>query len=364
MRSVNAMSDRFLIGFLALSCDRERSGSDLFMFNREADSLSVTLTANLGLDPRSVYIIVAWKESNLQRSSNETPGVTAGIKDGLKMKTESRSIGEIEISYVDAGKGPAVVLIHGHPFDATMWNPQVELLSKSYRVIVPELRGYGRSTMPPNINETRFDLFGSDILSLLDTLNVETFILGGLSMGGQVVFEIFRQAKQRVQALILADTFAGLDSEDVRQLRFVTADRIEKEGMNAYAEEILLKMITPENAKTFPQLAAHVSNMMRTTSPTGAAAALRGRAKRVDYLPLLDLISVPTLVVVGRQDSYTPVSVAQQLHERIRHSSLRIIEDAAHLPNLERSEQFNRVVLAFLRALDVEPIAQSAWHAS
>jgi pimeloyl-ACP methyl ester carboxylesterase len=268
------------------------------------------------------------------------------------MKIELRRVGEIEISYVDIGEGPAVVLIHGHPFDATMWNPQVELLSKSYRVIVPELRGYGRTTKPPKVRETRFDLFASDILSLLDTLYVDTFVLGGLSMGGQVVLEIFRQAKHRVHALILADTFAGLDREDVRELRFVTADRIEREGMNAYAEEILLKMITPENAKSSPQLAAHVNEMMRATSPAGAAAALRGRANRFDYIPLLDLISVPTLVVVGRHDSYTPVSVAQQLHERIRHSSLRIIEDAGHMPNLERPKQFNEILVHFLKGLD------------
>ena len=107
-------------------------------------------------------------------------------------------------------------------------------------------------------------------------------------------------------------------------------------------------MITPANAERLPDVAAHVTDMMTTTPPRGAAAALRGRAQRRDYLALLAEIRVPTLVVVGREDAYTPVALAEQLHENIAGSTLVVIEGAGHMPNLERPNAFNEVLNSWL----------------
>jgi len=248
----------------------------------------------------------------------------------------------LPIAFDDTGTGArAVLLIHGHPFNRTMWAPQVEHLRPRFRVIVPDLRGYGESTLDDDSRETRLKTFAADNLALMDALGIRTFILGGLSMGGQIVMEMMRQAPERIEALLLADTFAGLDSPERKQLRFTTADRLEREGMDAYAREELTKMITPRNAEQMPGVAQHVMNMMRTTPPNGAAAALRGRAQRIDYLPLLREIRVPTLIVVGREDVYTPVPLAEELHAHIAGSRLVVIEDAGHMPNLERPAAFN-----------------------
>jgi 3-oxoadipate enol-lactonase len=103
-------------------------------------------------------------------------------------------------------------------------------------------------------------------------------------------------------------------------------------------------MITPANAERLPEVAAHVREMMATTPPCGAAAALRGRAQRVDYLPLLKEIQVPTLVVVGREDVYTPLVLAEQLYEQIPGAKLTVIEDAGHMPNLEQPAIFNEAL--------------------
>jgi pimeloyl-ACP methyl ester carboxylesterase len=159
---------------------------------------------------------------------------------------------------------------------------------------------------------------------------------------------MFSQARDRLEALLLADTFAGLDSAERRQLRLTTADRLECEGMETYAREELTRMITPSNAERLPEVAAHVMNMMNTTPPTGAAAALRGRAQRVDYIPMLHEIRVPTLVIVGRDDAYTPVAQAEQLRDGIAGSKLAVIEEAGHMPNLERPDAFNEVMGAWL----------------
>jgi pimeloyl-ACP methyl ester carboxylesterase len=185
----------------------------------------------------------------------------------------------------------------------------------------------------------------------MDALGVRKFVLGGLSMGGQIVLEMFRQAPDRIEALLLADTFAGLDTAERKQLRFTTADRMEREGMEAYAHEELTKMITPANAEQLPEVAAHVMKMMNTTPPLGAAAALRGRAQRVDYLLMLREIRIPTLIVVGREDVYTPVALVEQLREGITGSKLAVIEGAGHMPNIERADAFNAVLGSWMQGL-------------
>lgn len=251
---------------------------------------------------------------------------------------------DIELHFTDQGDGPAVLLIHGHPFDNTMWRPQVEFLESSHRVIVPDLRGYGKSGIAADATETRLERFAADALALMDFLGIREFVLGGLSMGGQIVLDMYRQAPERIQALLLADTFATLDSAERKQWRFTTADRLEREGMKSYAQEELPKMITPANIQRLPEVAAHVMEMMTSTSPHGAAAALRGRAQRCDYLPLLAKIQVPTLVVVGREDVYTPVAVAEQLSQQIPNAELVVIENAGHIPNLEQPGAFNEAM--------------------
>lgn len=261
----------------------------------------------------------------------------------------SFQIDGIKLDFADKGDGaPAVLLIHGHPFDKTMWQPQLEFLRSSHRTIVPDLRGYGKSGIGAAATETRLEQFAADGLALMDFLGIHEFVLGGLSMGGQIVLEMYRQAPDRIQALLLADTFAGLDSAERKQWRFAAADRLEREGMEAFARDEFAKMITPANARRLPDVATHVMGMMLATPPRGAAAALRGRAQRADYLPLLRKIRVPTLVLVGREDVYTPVALAEELYEQILGAKLVVIENAGHMPNLEQADAFNEALGSWL----------------
>jgi 3-oxoadipate enol-lactonase len=264
-------------------------------------------------------------------------------------------INGIELNYKVSGNKVPFVLIHGHPFNHTMWYPQIVDFSDDYQVITPDLRGYGDSSLPHPEN-TKFEDYATDILQLLDYLNVGRFHLAGLSMGGQIIMEIFRQAPDRVKSLIFADTFAGLDTPEVKQGRYDTADRLEKEGMAAYADEVIYKMIRPEHVASMPEVAEHVIKMMKATAPAGAATALRARAERIDYLSkVLPKINVPTLVIVGREDEFTPVSKAEELKANLQNCKLVIIEDAGHMPNLEHPEEFNQVVTYFLESISNPP---------
>ena len=255
------------------------------------------------------------------------------------------------LAYEDKGDvtshASPLVLIHGHPFDRTMWHPQIAEFATSRRVIAPDLRGYGASPVIPGI--TPLSSFAEDIAALLDDLGVDAFVLAGLSMGGQIAMECYRQFPHRIRGLVLADTFPAAETTEGKRTRNAMADRLLQEGMTGYADEVLYKMIAPyANA----EVAAHVHRMMTATAPEGAAAALRGRAERPDYRDLLTTVTVPALVVVGADDEYTPVKDAEAMHTALPDSTLRIIEGAAHLPNLERPKDFNKALADYLTKID------------
>jgi 3-oxoadipate enol-lactonase len=309
----------------------------------------------------------------------------------LRAISRGSLVNGITIGYDDAGSGENVlVLVHGHPFDRSMWRPQVETISRQadfakasvvakalademsardvepektsrqdakpprfkrnirdrvssiqsdWRVIVPDLRGYGESSVVPG--KTTLDIFARDIAGLLDYLHIRKVVMGGLSMGGQIVMEFCRLYPERVRGILLAATFPKAETEEGKRSRALMADRLLREGMKPYAEEVLSKMLTPRNIAALPAVAEHVRSMMRNAHPVGAAAALRGRAERPDYESTLASVDVPALVVVGAEDAFTTRADAARMHALLRRSELVWMEGVGHMPNLEREVEFN-----------------------
>ncbi|HEV3001529.1 MAG TPA: alpha/beta hydrolase [Solirubrobacteraceae bacterium] len=263
----------------------------------------------------------------------------------------SLCLSTVELAHDDVGSGEPLVLLHGHPFDRTMWRRQVRhFAAAGRRVIAPDLRGYGESPVVPGA--TPVEAFARDVAALLDRLGLEEVVLGGLAMGGQVAMEFHRLFPERLTGLILADTTPRADSEPCRRQRRDAADRVLREGMVPVAGELLPKMLASETIVSGPAVAENVLLMMWGVSPDGAAAGLRGRADRLDYVDMLADVTVPVLVVVGRHDELMPVAEAELMHERLPHSELVVIDGAGHLPNLERPAAFNRALERFLASLE------------
>jgi 3-oxoadipate enol-lactonase len=259
----------------------------------------------------------------------------------------SINVGDIQLAYTDTGLGQPVVLLHGYPFNRSLWNEQVNALSNSFRVITPDLRGMGESEAtqgPATMNR-----MAQDVAALLDHLEISRAVVGGLSMGGYVVLAFYKQFPSRVRSLILADTRAQADTEEGKQTRFQQAEKARAEGMAGIADSMLPKLLTPETVSKRPDLVKRIRDMMLKTKPEGAAGALLGMAERDDQTSLLAQISVPTLILVGREDSITPVADSEKMHREIAGSRLVVIENAAHVSNLERTEQFNEEVTRFLQ---------------
>ena len=256
----------------------------------------------------------------------------------------------IEMTYEDVGSGPSVVLLHGYPFNRSMWADQMAELKKHHRVIVPDLRGHGGSAVS---QAASMQTMATDVASLLETLNISRATIGGLSMGGYVALAFYRLFPLRVRSLVLADTRAQADTDEGKQNREQQAEKALREGMEGIADGLLPKLLAPETVTKHPEIVKRLRGMMAETNPEGAAAALRGMAGRQDQTSFLSRIIAPTLILVGSEDAITPVADSQLMHREIGGSRLKIIEGAGHVSNLERPEEFNAALVKFLNDVEV-----------
>lgn len=261
----------------------------------------------------------------------------------------SKRVNDINLAYTDLGAGPPIVLIHGYPFNRSLWTEQAELLRSKHRVVAPDLRGFGESDSSEG--PATMSRMADDVASLMDALEIERAVIGGLSMGGYVALAFARMFPARVSAMVLADTRAQADTEEGKQTRSQQAEKALSEGMAGIADAMLPKLLTPETVSKRPELVKRVRDMMLKTKPEGAAAALLGMAERDDQTEFISSIQVPALIIVGREDAITPVADSEKMQSRIAGSRLVVIENAGHVSNLEQTEQFNDALLGFLSSV-------------
>ena len=254
----------------------------------------------------------------------------------------------IQLAYDDLGQGQPLVFIHGHPFNRSMWDRQVDHFQDRYRLILPDLRGYGET--PVITPRTMLDEMALDIIHLLDGLGIDKAIFCGLSMGGQILFDLYRLFPQKVQALIIVDSDVRGETKESRQQRLAKAEDILQKGMRQHTDETIHQYIAAASMAD-PEIYEPLHKMMSGTRPEGAAAAHRGRADRRDHTSVLATIRVPALIVVGSEDFFTPQPVARIMSDGIPGAQLAVIDGAGHLPNMEKPAVFNRIMDDFLKGL-------------
>lgn len=258
-------------------------------------------------------------------------------------------INGLKLSYEINGIGLPVVLLHAFPLHRKMWQPQIEKLSRHFQIITPDFRGFGDSggTNEPYLMDTLAD----DIHGLLSHLGLDKIVLCGLSMGGYVAFAFYRKYAAMVQGVILANTRAEADNEEAKKNRKALADLVIQEGPLAVAEQMPPKLLGKTSQAQKPELTSHVKQMIAASSIQGIANASLGMAFRPDSNSTLSTISCPTLILVGDEDTLTPVEMAKNMQRQIKNSELHIIAKAGHLSNLEQPGKFNNHLINFLKKL-------------
>jgi pimeloyl-ACP methyl ester carboxylesterase len=256
----------------------------------------------------------------------------------------------LPLAHRESGSGRPLVLLHAFPLSSAMWLEQREILAPSCRVITPDQRGFGSS--PLGNDEPSLGECANDVLALLDRLNLDTVVLGALSMGGYVAMELLRRAPERVDALVLADTKASADSAEARQVRSRTAEAVEQEGTAQLAEQMLPALLGRATLERRPAVAGRVRGLVAAAPPAAVAWASRAMAARSDSFDVLRATAVPALVVVGEQDTLSPVDQAQAMADALPHGRLAVVPEVGRLSAVEDPQAFGAEVAVFLAELE------------
>lgn len=252
----------------------------------------------------------------------------------------------IPLHYRDVGQGPAVLLLHAFPLHGGAFDAQVNALSGRYRFIVPDIRGFGQSK--PGEGPTLMSRIAEDALSLLDALNIDRAVVGGVSMGGYAAMALLREDAGRVAGLLLMDTQCTADDDAGKARREASALEALEKGVDPIIQALLPKLVSGGPSSPAGR---QVEALMRAASPAGIAAAQRGMALRPDSKDILARYAGPALVVVGEHDAITPLEKAKQMVDLVTGARLEVIPGAAHLANQEQPERVNAVLDSFLSSL-------------
>jgi pimeloyl-ACP methyl ester carboxylesterase len=251
------------------------------------------------------------------------------------------------LSWLESGDGAPLVLLHAFPLDASMWAPQHATTPSGWRLVTPDLRGFGATSGPP---ATSVDDHADDVLALMRHLSIERAVIGGLSMGGYVAFAIHRHAAQRFRALVLADTRAEADTEQARAGRLTMQRTARDDGARAVADAMLPRLLRPA-AQAAGEAPTRLRELITSNRIEGIIDGLEALRTRPDSTPTLATIVCPTLIIVGADDELTPVAMSETMQRGIRGSTLAVVPSSGHLSNLEQPQAFDAALLGFLRRL-------------
>ena len=269
-----------------------------------------------------------------------------------KLAVKSRiEVNDIMASYTDNDKSgaPYIIFIHGFPFNKSMWNLQAEALMDKYHVITYDIRGHGDSEMG---NEPfSIDLFAKDLIGLMDILKIGKTMLCGLSMGGYISLNAVTNFPERFNALVLSDTQCAADTPEVKEKRMKAITNIRENGVKKYAEESIKNLFSPESFLTRKNAIEDVTGMILKTSEQSLCSTLLALAMRAETCSKLPEIKIPVLVLVGKEDILTTPEAAIFMNNKIKNSSLHIVDHAGHLSNMENPYKFNYELKRFVSAV-------------
>jgi 3-oxoadipate enol-lactonase len=264
----------------------------------------------------------------------------------------SIKIDDIIVSYDDLGEGTLPILfIHGFPFDKSSWYLQTDHLQGFHRVLAYDIRGFGKSTT--NDEKISISLLADDLINFMDALQVQKAIVCGLSMGGYILLNALNRYPKRFAAIILSDTQCVADTPEGRANRHKNIQLIESGGLTEYTEASIKNLFCSESFTTKKIEIEYIKNIMLATSPKTLTHTLSALAQREEMCYMLDKITVPALILAGKEDRSIPIQQSEFLHQQLPRSILHLIDKAGHLPNLEQPAEFNRLVKDFAMSMMV-----------
>lgn len=252
------------------------------------------------------------------------------------------------IYYEILGNGPDVVLLHPFPANHKFWLPLLDALAPRFRLTLPDLRGHGQSQL--GNGPATMEKHARDLLWVCDDAHIQRAVFVGVSIGGYVNFELWRQGRERVRGFVFIDTKAPADSAEARANRLKAAEDVLARGPELFIDGLLPKLLGRSTRSNRPDVVAAIRAMLMESSAAGIAAVQRGMAERPDSTPTLSTIRVPTLVIFGDEDD-VPQGEGEAIRNGIRNAEMRVVERAGHYSPFENPEEVGRLLREWLERL-------------
>ena len=253
---------------------------------------------------------------------------------------------DAEIFYDVIGSGPPVVLLHPFPANHTLWLPMAQMLASRYRLIMPDLRGHGESSL--GSGPATMQKLAADVARVMEHAGVDRAPLAGVSIGGYAIFEFWRRFRERVTALVLCNAKAQADTPEARANRLQVADDVLQRGTGPFFEGMVQKLLGETTRRSRPDLVEGALRMMHKMSAEDVAGVQRGMAERPDSVPTLKTITVPTLIITGDEDILAGLPEAELMKRSIPGSQMMAVAKAGHYSPWEQAEEVGRLLRQFL----------------
>ena len=256
---------------------------------------------------------------------------------------------DAQIYYETDGAGFPVILLHPFPVHHEFWRPVSSKLAGRYQLILPDLRGHGRSETGKGT--ASMAKHARDLVGLAQAVGAPRAVFVGVSIGGYILFELWRQARERFAGLVLSNTRAEPDTEQGRASRLKSIADSRVHGTGPFFDAQVQNLIGESTRRNRLDLAAKARAMMQMMTVEGLAAVQQGMAERPDSAQTLQTINVTTLVIAGEEDTVTPLANAELMNQHIPKARLSVIPRAGHYAAFENPEEYARLLRQFLDSL-------------
>jgi pimeloyl-ACP methyl ester carboxylesterase len=246
-------------------------------------------------------------------------------------------------------KNQPIIFLHGFPYDNKMWDFQVNHFKKDFYCIRYDIRGLGKSG--PGNGQFTMESFVDDLFSIIQELSVKNPIICALSMGGYITLRAIERNQSKFKAVILCDTRTESDSDEGKLKRSAGIKKVNEEGSAAFAKGFVPNCFAEATIKNNSKLYKSILNRAKKSDPVGVKGSLLAMLSRTDTTNSIKKIRIHALIIVGEQDTLTPVEAMKKMAKNIRNSDFHIIPGAGHMTPLERPDLVNKKIEEFLKKL-------------
>jgi 3-oxoadipate enol-lactonase len=249
----------------------------------------------------------------------------------------------VDLVYEEHGAGIPLMLVHGFPLNRSIWRPLVPLLESKFRMVMPDLRGFGQSPVSEGTYSMR--LLAEDLRALLDTLGIEKVILAGHSMGGYVSLAFAQAYPHRLAGLALVASQAAADSPETRASREKSIEETKRRGLKPLATALSARLTCQ------PSLVEPLRELIMSCNPQAVIGSLKGMAERPNAQEWLSSIVVSTVVIAGVEDVMIPLERPRVMAQLLGRAFLVEVNNAAHMPMMEQPAAVANAILELSSSL-------------